>query len=167
MPTRTAPKSKLKSKHDLPACRRYPAGVVIKPDQCDINGLKKLYGGKLPCIKGRQCRYPSGTDEKGWVVLYAAALTYRNKDRYCHLNKFRPPVCKNRSKFEYLLFHGRPDQRKDRAIRNRDRKLHGLKKGNKMVVHHLDPDNMTSKKTAVLTHCQHQRAHGKKCKGEK
>ena len=121
----------------------------------------------MPCISGRKTKYPAEDDIKGWKRIYAAALTYRNKERYCRLNGCEPPVCKDKYKFEYLLFHGRPDKRDDRAARNRDRKIHGLKKGNKMVIHHLEPGTMDSKKTVKLTHCQHQRMHGKKCKGDK
>lgn len=145
---------------------RYPKGVVVKSSECDLNKLKKLYGGKLPDIKGKKRKYPSRDDEDGWRVVYAAALTYKNKDRFCRTRGYEPPACAHKSKYEYLLFHGRPDKKKDRAARNRDRKIHGLKKGDKRVIHHLDPNDMSTKKTVMLTHCQHQRMHGKVCQEE-
>jgi len=142
---------------------RYPKGVVITASECDLEKLKACYNGKLPEINS--AKYPK--TEEGWRTFYAAALTYKNKDRYCRTNGYEPPACCKKYQYEYVLFHGRPDKIKDRAARNRDRKLHGLKKGDKMVVHHLDPGNMSSKKTVKLTHCQHQRMHGKTCSGEK
>ena len=142
---------------------KYPAGVVVPACDCDIEKLKACYEGKLPQIKST--KYPKTED--GWRKFYAAALTYKNKERYCRLNGYDPPVCIKKYQYEYVLYHGRPDKKRDRAARNRDRKIHGLKKGDPLVVHHLDPGSMATKKTVKLTHCQHQKMHGKVCKDER
>lgn len=146
---------------------RYPPGTVVKPEACDLAKLKKDYGGSLPDIKGRKCRYPPPTDEAAWRKLYAAALTYKNKERYCRVHNLKAPQEPCKSKYEYLLYHGKPEKKQDRSQRNKDRKINGLKKGDKLVVHHMNPNNLQTKDTVKLTHCQHQRMHGKVCKKEK
>lgn len=146
---------------------KYPAGTTVKPADCDLSKLKAAYGGKLPDIKGRKCKYPPPTNEEAWRKLYAAALTYKNKERHCRLYGLPSPKEPCKSKYEYILYHGRPDKKKDRAKRNRDRKLNGLKKGDKQVVHHHNPKNLQTNDTVKLSFCDHQRMHGKVCKKEK
>lgn len=161
-----------KTKTSEPAKKRvtrYPAGVVVTATTCDLRPLIVAYNGKLPDIKSKTKKYPSPDDVEGWKVLYADALTYRNKGRYCAQNGFAPPACPKavKSKYEYLLYHGRPDQVLARSKRNSDRKKHGLKKGDKRQLHHTNPDDIHNSAVIKLTHCEHQMVHGKTCKKEK
>ena len=142
---------------------RYPDGVVVRPSKAVLTKLKSKYGGKVPSF--RSPKYP--TDEEGWTKFYADALTYWNKDKYCRENGYTPPVCAKKYRYEYVLFHGTQKEKSDRMARNRDRKMHGLKTGDKRVVHHHDQKTMDPRKTVKLTHCQHQRIHGKRCRKEK
>lgn len=155
-------KAKLK-----PAPRVYPAHLTVKPDKCDLNRLIKLYNGSLPEINGRKYRYPKPDEPEKWRKLYAEALTYLNRSRYCRLNGYEQPKCKSVRKYQYLLFHGPPKQVENRAKRNRDRRLNGLKKGDERIVHHFDAKDMTTAKSVKLTKCQHARMHGKLCERDK
>ena len=168
---KTAAKKKTTTK-DEPSknrVKRYPSGVVVTAATCDLRPLIVAYNGTLPDIKSKTKKYPSPTDTEGWKVLYADALTYRNKGRYCSQNGFAPPACPKalKSKYEYLLYHGRPDQVLARSKRNADRKKHGLKKGDKRQLHHTNPDDIHNSDVIKLTHCEHQAVHGKTCKKEK
>ena len=152
--------------------KSYPKGVVVCVTACDLSKLKEMYGGKLPDIKSRTKRkYPAADDEKGWREFYAEALTYRNKERYCRLNNCPKPDFNkgkySKSMYEYVLFHGRPHERKNRSLRNKHRREHGLKKGDTRQVHHLNPRDVENSRRVVITHCEHQRQHGKSCKEEK
>lgn len=146
---------------------RYPKGTIVKPDECNLNDLKKEYGGALPNIKGRKVKYPSPTDEAGWKRLYAAALTYKNKQKYALDNGLTPPKDPRKTKFDYILFHAKKSMKQDRSQRNKDRRINGLKSGDKLVVHHLNPKKLKTEESMKMTHCQHQRAHGKVCEKEK
>lgn len=158
--------SKMPDKKKKKRVSRYPSTIIIKADTCDLAPLKKRYGGGLPEINGRKHKYPSKTDEKGWKVIYAQALTFRNKERYCAQTGCEPPVVSKarRSKYEYLLYHGGNKDKKARSERNKARKEAGLKKGDSRVVHHTDPDNIHGSRTIKLTHCQHHAVHGRSCK---
>lgn len=46
---------------------------------------------------------------------------------------------KRNYKKEYKAFHGKPAQKKKRAMRNKARKIMGLKKGDKREVDHKKP----------------------------
>lgn len=161
-------KQKKKPPAPTKSCTKYPSWVFVSADTADLDFLRNRYGGVLPDIKGRKRKYPDQSDTEGWRRLLARALTFENKVRYCLSKGLKPPDEKEKSKFMYLLHHGYPEEKKKRAKRNRDRRLHGLKKGDALVVHHTDKENMTSKSTVVLTHCQHQEEHGRECsKAEK
>mmetsp|Transcript_10301 Transcript_10301/g.18948 ORF Transcript_10301/g.18948 Transcript_10301/m.18948 type:complete len:195 (-) Transcript_10301:18-602(-) len=137
--------------------------AVVKPQALDVVRVKAFYGGKFPTVNGGKHTYPSPSDEKRWLVLIAEAMTYRNKKRH-HARKgikFKPDP--RSSQFEYVLYHGRPDQIKRRAKRNRDRRLmlaNGLGRSHHEI-HHLDGPRL--QKPIALTHCEHKRMHGQKC----
>lgn len=158
-----------KDKKTLPKVTRYPSGVVVTPATCDISVFIKTHGGSLPNINSKTKKYPKQDDVEGWKKLYSAALTHRNKEVYCYKNGFQPPSIPTAtlSKYKYVLYHSCPKSKKARAQRNMDRRKHGLQKGDKLVVHHVDPDNIHNSRSVKLTHCQHQRVHGKTCKREK
>ena len=143
-------------------CPGYPPWVNIKPTDKLLARFKKIHGGSIPDISGRKHKYPIKSNEKAWCKLYANALTYRNKSKYCLRKGYEQPNSKYKYKYEYLIYHGRPDQKDKRGIRNKDRKENGLVKGDKLVVHHWNQDNMTG--IEIMTHCEHQRAHGRTCK---
>tara|TARA_R110002153_G_scaffold45380_1_gene128018 strand:- start:4259 stop:4729 length:471 start_codon:yes stop_codon:yes gene_type:complete len=134
-----------------------------KPSELDVEKAKNYYGGKFPKIKGKKYKYPKPENEKGWICLITNALNYQDKKKIM-LQKRMEPI--NNPKFEYVLYHCRPDKIKDRAQRNKDRKIH-LEKGDDRVVHHYNQKNLKKSKTVILTHCEHQKMHGKKCKKSK
>lgn len=158
--TTTAPKLK-------PTPRKFPSRLIVKVENCKLESLIELYDGSLPQINGRKYRYPKPDEPEKWRKLYAAALTYQNKMRYCRINGFEPPKCAYERKYQYLLFHGPPSKIKDRHQRNLDRRLRGLKKGDSEIVHHFDAQDMTTAKSVKLTKCQHARMHGKLCERDK
>lgn len=171
-PSQKKAKSKASSKAEDPPKKRvgkYPNWVIHTKDTVNIDRLKEMYGGALPNFDSKRTKhnYPCHKDEEGWKKLYADALTYRNKSRYCSLNGYEKPAFPKKSMYEYVLVHGRPEMVKDRSKRNIDRRLHGLKKGDKEVVHHTTPDDLGKGYTVRLTFCEHQAVHGKKCNGKK
>jgi len=137
--------------------------AVITPDQLNVTRVKSFYGGKFPMINGGKHRYPHPKDEKKWLRLVADAMTYRNKKRHYGKQGIKYPRDPRTSQFEYVLYHGRPDQIKRRAKRNRDRRIKLANKiGNEThEIHHLDSKNL--KEPIALTHCEHMRMHGQKC----
>lgn len=148
---------------------RYPDGVVVTAQSCDLSAFIKTHGGSLPNINSKTKKYPAQDDIDGWKKLYSAAITHRNKEVYCYKNGFQPPSIPTTtlSKYKYVLYHSCPESKKARAQRNMDRRRHGLKKGDKLVVHHVNPDNIHNSRSVKLTHCQHQKIHGKTCKNKK
>ncbi len=133
----------------------------------DIEKAKSFYGGQFPKIKGKNYRYPKPENEQAWMKLIAAALTYKDQCTYCYRNEMKAPVCKYKAKYEYILYHARPEEKKKRHKRNIDRRENGLKKGDTKVVHHTNPQDLHKGTTKVLTHCEHMREHGWKCKEDK
>ena len=125
---------------------------------------KRRLGGKFPAIKGGKYRYPAPTNKKGWTSLVNRALQQKYKDDLARYNGKPVPKCQYRRKFEYILWHCSPIDRKRRNIRGQHRAMHGLGKGDDRVVHHIDQDTLDFNRTVVLTHCQHQAIHGKACR---
>lgn len=41
--------------------------------------------------------------------------------------------------------------------------MHGLKVGDRRVVHHKNQDTMQFDQTVVMTHCEHHEEHGRVC----
>lgn len=65
-------------------------------------------------------------------------------------------------KAEYARYHGKPEQIKRRAARNKARKLSGLKKGDGKEVDHRDgnPRNNSAKNRKVVSDKKAHRAQG-------
>jgi hypothetical protein len=139
---------------------KQPAPKKRKACDLDVKKAKSYYGGCFPSIKGKKYRYPKPEDETAWVLLITNALNYQDKKKHSLRNGYIP---KNHPKFEYILYHCRPDKIKDRTQRNKDRKK-VLKKGDDRVVHHYNPSDLKKSKTVILTHCEHQKMHGKTCR---
>lgn len=121
--------------------------------------VKSYYGGSFPKCSGRKYKYPSQKAEKTWMRLITDALNYQRKMKY-YKSKNMP--FKRNYKYEYLLFHCRPEQRKRRSIRNKHRKHFQDKLGSDLKgkhVHHTDPVSMSLGKAKVLTTKQHQKTH--------
>lgn len=148
---------------------KYPKWVTVTPENANMDRFREMYGGSLPSFNPNKTKhkYPHCSDEQGWRVLYAEALTYRNKSRYCNLKGYAPPKFPKKSQYEYVLVHGTKKMIQDRSQRNIDRKRHGLEKGDVEVVHHTTPDNLEKGYTVRLSFCEHQAVHGKKCNNKK
>lgn len=137
--------------------KRIPYGS-IKPET-----VKKYYGGSFPDCNGKKHKYPKPTAEKAWMKLITDALNYQRKIGYYRKNKMFDKIKKERNyKYEYVLFHCRPEQKERRAIRNRHRLMMQKKTGSKLKgkhVHHTDPVSMSFSKAKVMTHDQHKKFH--------
>jgi hypothetical protein len=133
----------------------------ILPHEVNIELFKARFNGKLPDIKGTKYKYPPSHDEEKWRCLLAKAYTHKRYELFC-VKAGRK--AKRNYKFEYILYHARPDQRQRRSKRNQDRKtmvLNGkVTRGRKQEVHHMDSVNL--KKPVVLTVKQHDQIHSKK-----
>lgn len=133
----------------------------IEYGKLDITKAKSYYGGSFPECNGRKYKYPSPKAEKTWLRLITDALNYQRKLKYYAANNMEGKVKRN-YRYEYLLYHCRPEQKKRRAIRNSHRihfkeKLGGDLKGKH--VHHTDPVTMSLSKAKVLTKKEHQKTH--------
>lgn len=129
----------------------------VLPHEVDLERFKARFNGKLPLIKGGKYRYPSPDDEERWRCLLAKAYTHR---RYVLLCNKTGRKATRHYKYEYLLYHARPDQRERRTKRNRDRRI--MKENGKLPtakheVHHLDSKNLT--RPVALTAKQHDLMH--------
>lgn len=135
----------------------------ILPHEVDIELFKSRFDGSLPDIKGSKYRYPSPDDENKWRCLLAKAYTHKRYEMFCIRAGRR---AKRNYKFEYILYHARPDQKRRRTKRNQDRKIMVLKgkvtRGREQEVHHMDSANL--RKPVVLTVKQHDRIHSKHSK---
>lgn len=125
--------------------------------------VKAYYGGSFPVCKGRKHKYPSPKAEKSWMRLVTDALNYQRRMRYYASKGMRDKMKQVRNyRYEYLLYHCRPEQKKRRTIRNTHRKHFQEKTGTDLKgkhVHHTDPVSMSLKKAKVLTKKQHQKTH--------
>jgi hypothetical protein len=135
-----------------------------RPRPLSMAGARAYYGGQFPDVHGRRYRYPRPDEARAWTALLNRARLARYREELALFEGRRPPRDPLRSKHEYVLYHCRKRDRWQRAVRNRHRAMHGLKRGDPRVVHHLDPRSMAFEKTVVLDHCQHQRVHGKHCR---
>lgn len=124
---------------------------------------KKRMGGSFPVIKGNRFRYPNPSNEVAWTALVNKAVAQREKDMAAVKSGKEKPRCAMRAKYEYILFHCGPRTKQKRAIRNKHRRMHGLKKNDPRVVHHHDQKTMSFAKTVVMTPCQHKKVHGGSC----
>lgn len=143
--------------------KEYPRFVPVKRSSLRVGTAKSYYGGCFPKVNGAKHKYPAPTDCDAWMYLIAEALTYRRLVRYCAQHRFQAPVDPHRSQFEYVLYHGRPSEKKRRATRNMHRQKLGLAVGDPRHVHHTDRTNLTLSKAVVLTPCQHRMIHGQVC----
>jgi hypothetical protein len=139
-----------------------PIHKKVHPHEVDLFAFKARFNGKLPHIKGKKYRYPPPEDEDRWRCLLAKAYTHRKYVLLCAKNG---RTAKRHYKYEYLLYHARPDQVKRRTIRNRDRFL--LKERGELPtetheVHHMDSKNL--RRPVALTPKQHDRMHAKQHK---
>ena len=125
---------------------------------------REICGGSFPVVNGRKYKYPAPSNVKAWTALVNSALRMKQRDNAALKAKKSVPQCANRRKYEYVLYHCNPHSKWKRTTRNKHRKAHGLKVGDPRVVHHHDQGSMDLKKTVVLTPCEHQQEHGRKCR---
>lgn len=172
---RPAPKKPAKAKAKAPARKGRPAKAKgtaaaakdpfrpVRPEEVDVEYAKSFFGGSFPRMNGAKHKYPAPENEAAWVKLIAEALTYRKRKKWCYQNGLEEKKHAKASKYEYVLYHGRPDQIKRRATRNRHRhaalKNGTLKPGEEL--HHQDAKNL--RKPVAVTPCQHNRLHGERC----
>jgi hypothetical protein len=131
----------------------------VHPHEVDLVAFKARFNGTLPRIKGSKYRYPPPDDEDGWRCLLAKAYTHR---RYALLCAKNGRTAKRHYKYEYLLYHARPDQVKRRTTRNRDRRTlseRGEIPTKHHEVHHMDSKNL--RRPVALTPRQHDLMHTK------
>ena len=139
--------------------------ALAPPKQLTIAQAKRRMGGKFPSLKGRKHRYPTPSNEKAWTDLINKALKFRYLDLKAYeQGKTRRTSPNLRSKYNYLLFHSKSHDKWKRATRNKHRKLMGLKKGDKRVVHHENQRTMSLRSARIVSHCEHQKEHGRTCR---
>lgn len=136
----------------------------LKDGEVSVEKMKAYYGGKWPDCNGRKYKYPGPKADKAWAKLITSALNYQRKIVYYKRNNMMERAKKERNyKYEYVLYHCRPEQKARRGIRNKHRaeaeKKHGSLKGKH--VHHTNPVTMGIKSTVVLTEKQHRDLHAK------
>jgi hypothetical protein len=116
--------------------------------------LTKSYGG-FPCIRGRKHSYPEQHHQYRWVCLARKALDYQRMSVWCF--RVGAPRPARNSRFEYLLYHGRPEQIKRRSTRNKHRAHLAVKKG--YEVHHRDPKNLSLRSAVIVSRKAHDAIH--------
>lgn len=130
----------------------------LKPEK-----VKAYYGGSFPDCNGKKYKYPRPTAEKTWMRLITDALNYQRKIAYYKKNKMYDKVKKERNyRYEYVLYHCRPEQKKRRSIRNQHRAKMQEKTGQSLKgkhVHHTDPVSMSFGKAKVMTKAEHRKFH--------
>lgn len=124
---------------------------------------KARMGGSFPNLNGRKHKYPPPSNEKAWTLLVNRALRMRQREVDAYKAGRKPPVCKLRTKYVYLLYNCTPKAKWKRATRNSHRKRAGLTKGDPRVVHHHDQRTMSYASTEIMDRCQHKRVHGNEC----
>ena len=140
-----------------------PKFVPLTPNKLNKKKVLSYYGGKFPVCNGKKYRYPKPEEEEKWMKLISSALTYRNKMFYNHRHGLKP--VKRNSKYEYLLYHCRPEQKVRRNKRNKDRReLSKTVDLTNKHVHHENPISMSLKETVVLTQNEHRKHHSKEKK---
>lgn len=133
-----------------------------KPKPCTQKEVLKHYRGKWPLIDSKKFTYPKTA--AGWTRLFNQARNFFYREQLAVYQGKTPPKSKFKEKYMYALYHCKPREKRNRKLRNQHRAKHGLKVGDKKVVHHKDKKNLTFKSTVVLDHCQHQKVHNKKCR---
>ena len=137
--------------------------MSLPPKPLTVAQAKRRMGGAFPRVKGTKYRYPVPSNESAWTSLVNRARQWEYKERQAFLAGKPPPKCACKSKYQYILHHASPRERKRRSLRNQHRAALGLKKGDKRVVHHRDRKNLSLESTEVLTRCQHKKIHGQRC----
>lgn len=127
---------------------------------------KTYYGGSFPSINGNVHTYPDQGDEVAWMKLIRAAVAF-DKARVKAVAEGRPTRDCADKRLTYLLYHASPKQIQRRGTRNLHRRKRGLEPGDDRHVHHTNPKTMSLKGTRIVTHCEHQRAHGRQCADER
>lgn len=116
--------------------------------------LMKSYGG-FPVMNGRCHRYPEPHHEFRWICLARRALDYQRMNVWCF--RVGEPVPPRNSQYEYLLYHGRPEQIKRRSTRNQHREALGAGKGEE--VHHRNRKTLSLRSAVVVTRRAHDAIH--------
>lgn len=124
---------------------------------------KRKMGGSFPNLNGRKHKYPHYSNDKAWTLLVTRAIRMKERDKTALDAGRVVPVCKLRSKYQYLLYHCGSHAKWKRATRNNHRKRMGLRKGDPRVVHHEDQRTMSFASAKIMNECQHKRAHGAEC----
>lgn len=140
----------------------------VKPKAFTQASALKRFGGKWPTVtKTKSSKFTYPTTAKGWTSLLNQALFFFYRERLAVYEGRKPRKNRLRDKYMYALYHIRPYHKKRRVIRGQHRNQYGLKVGDPRQVHHKNQKTMAFEDTELVTHCQHQRAHGKVCKKEK
>lgn len=125
----------------------------VGPDEAR-EWLTRSYGG-FPCMSGRKHRYPEQHHEYRWVCLARRALDYQRVNVWCF--RVGLPAPSRNPQFEYLLYHGRPEQIRRRATRNKHRAYLGAGKGQE--VHHRDQKTLSLHSAVVVSSRAHDAIH--------
>lgn len=133
----------------------------VGPDEAR-EWLTRSYGG-FPCMSGRKHRYPEQHHEYRWVCLARRALDYQRVNIWCF--RVGLPAPSRNPQFEYLLYHGRPEQIRRRATRNKHRAYLGAGKGQE--VHHRDQKTLSLRSAVVVSSRAHDAIHSVKKKATK
>ncbi len=138
--------------------KRAPAQKKKRPSRVGMDEartwLMRSYGG-FPVMNGRCHRYPEPHHEHRWVCLTRQALDYQRARVWCFRAGEEPPP--RNSQFEYLLYHGKPEQIKRRATRNKHRAI--LKPNKDEEVHHHDRRRLSLSSAVVVSRRKHDEIH--------
>jgi hypothetical protein len=135
----------------MPASSRRPPRA--RPDEARA-WLQRCYGG-CPSITGRKHVYPASHHTARWVSLTRQALDWQRQRTWCLRNK--APLPPRNAQFEYVLFHGRPEQIKRRGTRNKHRAKLEAPKGTE--VHHRNQRTLALSSAIVVTKRKHDQIH--------
>ena len=147
-----APRKKIKKKPE-------------KPKALTQTEVLKFYGGEWPVVETKTYTYPK--TPAGWTRLFNQARNFFYREQLAVYQGKKPPQNRLKPKYMYAMYHCKKREKRNRRLRNQHRTKHGLKVGDPAQVHHKDKKNLTFKSTVVVSHCDHQRAHGKVCKNER
>lgn len=132
-----------------------------RPDEARA-WLQRCYGG-CPSITGRKHVYPASHHTARWVSLTCKALDWQRNRTWCLRNKATLPP--RNAQFEYVLFHGRPEQIKRRGTRNKHRAKLGAPAGTE--VHHKNQRTLALTSAVVVTKRKHDQIHAEIAAKEK
>ena len=124
--------------------------------------LQRCYGG-CPSITGRKHVYPASHHTARWTSLACKALDWQRNRTWCLRNKV--PLPPRNAQFEYVLFHGRPEQIQRRGTRNSHRAILQAPPGTE--VHHRNQKTLALRSAIVVSRRKHDEIHAEIAEDEK